>query len=161
AMSIITNVFTGKTERARAIGVWSGAYGLSLSLGPVVGGLLVDTIGWRGTFYVNIPVGLAAIALTARFVPESRAPAPPRPRPVGPALHRVHRGPPPHGDRGGPAARGPGAVVRGVVGAPPRRLGGVRGLRGPPRRARARPAVLPQRAVRGRGADRDQRHRRH
>jgi len=86
AMSIITNVFTDKTERARAIGVWSGAYGLSLSLGPVVGGLLVDTIGWRGTFYVNIPVGLAAIALTARFVPESRAPRPRRPDPVGQAL---------------------------------------------------------------------------
>jgi EmrB/QacA subfamily drug resistance transporter len=86
AMSIITNVFTDKTERARAIGVWGGAYGLSLSLGPVVGGLLVDTIGWRGTFYVNIPVGLAAIALTARFVPESRAPRPRRPDPVGQAL---------------------------------------------------------------------------
>jgi EmrB/QacA subfamily drug resistance transporter len=86
AMSIITNTFTGKTERARAIGVWSGAYGLSLALGPVVGGLLVDSIGWRGTFYVNIPVGLAAIALTARFVPESRAPRPRRPDPVGQAL---------------------------------------------------------------------------
>jgi EmrB/QacA subfamily drug resistance transporter len=86
AMSIITNTFTGKTERARAIGVWSGAYGLSLALGPVVGGLLVDSIGWRGTFYVNIPVGLAAIALTARFVPESRARRPRRPDPVGQAL---------------------------------------------------------------------------
>jgi predicted MFS family arabinose efflux permease len=57
-----------------------------MSLGPVVGGLLVDSIGWRGTFYVNIPVGLAAIALTARFVPESRAPRPRRPDPVGQAL---------------------------------------------------------------------------
>ena len=86
AMSIITNTFTDKTERARAIGVWSGTYGLSMSLGPVVGGLLVDSIGWRGTFYVNIPVGLAAIALTARFVPESRAPRPRRPDPVGQGL---------------------------------------------------------------------------
>ena len=86
AMSIITNTFTDKTERARAIGVWSATYGLSMSLGPVVGGLLVDSIGWRGTFYVNIPVGLAAIALTARFVPESRAPRPRRPDPAGQAL---------------------------------------------------------------------------
>jgi EmrB/QacA subfamily drug resistance transporter len=86
AMSIITNTFTGKAERARAIGVWSATYGLSMSLGPVVGGLLVDSIGWRGTFYVNIPVGLAAIALTARFVPESRAPRPRRPDPAGQAL---------------------------------------------------------------------------
>ena len=86
AMSIITNTFTDKTERARAIGVWSATYGLSMSLGPVVGGLLVDSIGWRGTFYVNIPVGLAAIALTARFVPESRAARPRRPDPAGQAL---------------------------------------------------------------------------
>jgi EmrB/QacA subfamily drug resistance transporter len=86
AMSIITNTFTDKTERARAIGVWSATYGLSMSLGPVVGGLLVDSIGWRGTFYVNIPIGLAAIALTARFVPESRAPRARRPDPVGQGL---------------------------------------------------------------------------
>ncbi|MGO8892917.1 MAG: MFS transporter, partial [Streptosporangiaceae bacterium] len=86
AMSIITNTFTDKTERARAIGVWGGAYGLSMSLGPVVGGLLVDSVGWRGTFWVNIPVGLAAIALTARLVPESRAPRPRRPDPVGQVL---------------------------------------------------------------------------
>ena len=86
AMSIITNTFTDKTERARAIGVWGGAYGLSMALGPVVGGLLVDSVGWRGTFWVNIPVGLVAIALTARLVPESRAPRPRRPDPVGQGL---------------------------------------------------------------------------
>jgi EmrB/QacA subfamily drug resistance transporter len=86
AMSIITNTFTERAERARAIGVWGGAYGLSMALGPVIGGLLVDSIGWRGTFWVNIPVGVAAIALTARFVPESRAPRPRRPDPVGQAL---------------------------------------------------------------------------
>src|SRR3984957_4706011 len=62
AMSIITNTFTDKTERARAIGIWGGAYGLSMACGPVLGGVLVDTVGWRGTFWVNIPVGIAAIA---------------------------------------------------------------------------------------------------
>jgi len=86
AMSIITNTFTDKAERARAIGVWGGAYGLSLALGPVVGGVLVDTVGWRGAFWINIPVGIAAIALTARFVPESRAARPRRPDPIGQAL---------------------------------------------------------------------------
>ena len=86
AMSIITNTFTDKTERARAIGVWGGGYGLSMALGPVVGGLLVDSVGWRGTFWVNIPVGLVAMALTARFVPESRAARPRRPDPIGQAL---------------------------------------------------------------------------
>src|ERR1700728_2851432 len=74
AMSIITNTFTDRAERARALGVWGGTFALSMALGPVPGGVLVEAVGWRGVFWVNIPVGLAAIALTARFVPESRAP---------------------------------------------------------------------------------------
>jgi EmrB/QacA subfamily drug resistance transporter len=74
AMSIIRNTFTDARERAAAIGVWGGVVGLSLALGPLLGGALVDGIGWRSIFWINIPVGLAAIALTARFVPESRAP---------------------------------------------------------------------------------------
>jgi len=74
AMSIITNVFTEPRERARAIGVWGGVVGISLGLGPVIGGVLVETVGWRSIFWINIPIGIAAIALTARFVPESRAP---------------------------------------------------------------------------------------
>ena len=86
AMSIITNTFTDRAERARAIGIWGAAWGLSMAFGPVFGGLLVDSVGWRGVFWVNIPVGIAAIALTARFVPESKAPTPRRPDPVGQVL---------------------------------------------------------------------------
>jgi EmrB/QacA subfamily drug resistance transporter len=74
AMSIITNVFTEPRERARAIGVWGGVVGISLGLGPVIGGVLVETVGWRSIFWINIPIGIAAIGLTARFVPESKAP---------------------------------------------------------------------------------------
>ena len=83
AMSIITNTFTDRGERARAIGVWGGVFGLSMALGPVVGGALVDSVGWRGIFWVNIPVGIAAIVLTALFVPESRAERARRPDPLG------------------------------------------------------------------------------
>ena len=86
AMSIITNVFTEPRERARAIGVWGGVVGISLGLGPVIGGVLVETVGWRSIFWINIPIGLAAIALTARFVPESRAPRPRRVDAVGQLL---------------------------------------------------------------------------
>src|SRR6202161_1311926 len=86
AMSIITNTFTDWAQRARALGAWGGTFALSVALGPVLGGLLVQSVGWRGVFWVNIPVGLAAIALTARFVPESRAPRARRPDPAGQAL---------------------------------------------------------------------------
>ena len=86
AMSIITNTFTEPAERARAIGVWGGVFGLSMAMGPVLGGVLVDAVGWRGVFWVNIPVGIAALVLTAVFVPESRAPRPRRPDPIGQLL---------------------------------------------------------------------------
>lgn len=86
AMSIITNTFTDARERARAIGVWGGVVGLSMAAGPVVGGLLVQLVGWRSIFWVNIPVGLLALALTALFVPESRAGHARRPDVAGQAL---------------------------------------------------------------------------
>ena len=83
ALGIITNTFTRPAERARAIGVWDGVFGLSMALGPVLGGVLVGTVGWRGIFWANIPVGLAAVSLTALFVPDSRAPWSRRADPVG------------------------------------------------------------------------------
>jgi EmrB/QacA subfamily drug resistance transporter len=86
AMSIITNTFTKPAERARAIGVWAGVVGISIALGPLAGGALVETVGWRGIFWVNIPVGVAAFVLTALFVPESRAPHARRVDPVGQLL---------------------------------------------------------------------------
>jgi EmrB/QacA subfamily drug resistance transporter len=86
AMSIITNVFTRPKERARAIGVWGAVFGLSLALGPVVGGSLVDAAGWRAIFWINIPIGIAAIILTQLFVPESRAERVRRADPVGQVL---------------------------------------------------------------------------
>lgn len=83
AMSIITNTFTDPRDRARAIGVWGAVVGISMAAGPLVGGLLVESVGWRSIFWVNLPVGLAALLLTLRFVPESRAPKARRPDPLG------------------------------------------------------------------------------
>ena len=73
AMSIITNTFTIPRERAQAIGVWAAVVGVSMALGPVVGGLLVSTVGWRSIFWINIPVGLTAAVLALRYIPESKA----------------------------------------------------------------------------------------
>ncbi|NAZ83188.1 DHA2 family efflux MFS transporter permease subunit [Kineococcus sp. R8] len=86
AMSIITTVFPDPRERARAIGIWAGVVGLALALGPVVGGLLTETIGWRANFWINVPLGVAALVLAAVFVPESRAARPRRLDPVGQVL---------------------------------------------------------------------------
>ncbi|MGW7523770.1 MFS transporter [Streptomyces sp. NPDC054783] len=86
AMSIITNTFTDARERARAIGAWGAVVGISMAAGPLVGGLLVQSVSWRSIFWINLPVGLAALLLTLRFVPESRAPKARRPDPVGQLL---------------------------------------------------------------------------
>jgi EmrB/QacA subfamily drug resistance transporter len=73
AMAIVTNTFTDPKERAKAIGLWGSVFGISIALGPIIGGALVDSVGWRGVFWINIPVGIAAFVLAARYVPESRA----------------------------------------------------------------------------------------
>ncbi len=73
ALSIIANTFTDARERARALGFWGAVVGVSLALGPVVGGALVSVAGWRSIFWINVPIGIAAIVLTQVFVPESRA----------------------------------------------------------------------------------------
>lgn len=86
AMSIITNTFTDPRERARAIGVWGAVVGISMAAGPLLGGLLVESVGWRSIFWLNLPVGLVALLATLRFVPESRAPRARRPDPVGQLL---------------------------------------------------------------------------
>jgi len=74
AMAIITNAFTDPKERAFAIGIWGAVIGVSMALGPVLGGLLVTSVGWRSIFWINVPVGLVAIVLSLVFIPESRAP---------------------------------------------------------------------------------------
>jgi EmrB/QacA subfamily drug resistance transporter len=86
AMSIVRNVFHDPRERAQAIGIWGGVFGLSMALGPVVGGALVDASSWRAVFFVNVPIGLLGLLLTAMYVPESRADRPRRLDPVGQTL---------------------------------------------------------------------------
>jgi len=86
AMSIITNTFTDPRERAQAIGIWGAAFGLSMALGPIVGGILVTAFDWRAIFMINIPVGFIAVMLILRYVPESRAAKARRFDPIGQSL---------------------------------------------------------------------------
>lgn len=86
AMAIVATTFPDPRERARAMGVFGSMSGLSLALGPILGGALVDGLGWRSVFWVNVPIVAAAIVCTAMFVPESRAARARRFDPVGQAL---------------------------------------------------------------------------
>jgi EmrB/QacA subfamily drug resistance transporter len=61
-----------KSDRARAFGIWAGAGALTTAFGPVLGGWLVDTAGWRTIFLVNLPLAAIAVVIAARKVPESR-----------------------------------------------------------------------------------------
>jgi EmrB/QacA subfamily drug resistance transporter len=86
AMAIVATTFPDRAERAKAIGVFGAMSGLSLALGPILGGALVDGLGWRAVFWINLPIVAAAIVCTTLFVPESRAPRPRRFDPVGQLL---------------------------------------------------------------------------
>jgi EmrB/QacA subfamily drug resistance transporter len=78
ALAIVVNVITEPKQRAQAIGVWASVFGLSMAAGPLAGGPLIETFGWRAVFWLNVPVVVAVLLLTVPFVPESRAPRPRR-----------------------------------------------------------------------------------
>jgi EmrB/QacA subfamily drug resistance transporter len=73
ALSIVVGVYTDPVQRARAIGVWGSTIGLTIAIGPVVGGLLVGAFSWRSVFWISVPIALAAFVLTRLVVPESKA----------------------------------------------------------------------------------------
>ncbi|MEJ7804177.1 MAG: DHA2 family efflux MFS transporter permease subunit, partial [Candidatus Limnocylindria bacterium] len=85
-LSIITNVFTEPTERAKAIAVWAGVAALGLGLGPLVGGWLLQHFYWGSIFLVNVPVVVATLIAVRLLVPESRDTSASRLDPVGAAL---------------------------------------------------------------------------
>ena len=72
ALSIITTTFTDTDERTRALGVWSAIAAGGGAVGLLLGGVLTDLVSWPWIFIVNVPVGIATLAMALRFVPESR-----------------------------------------------------------------------------------------
>jgi EmrB/QacA subfamily drug resistance transporter len=73
-LSLITNVFTGRAERARAIGLWGASAGIAIALGPIVGGWLLEHFSWASIFFAMGPVAAGAAALVAVSVPASKNP---------------------------------------------------------------------------------------
>src|SRR4051812_37193671 len=71
SLALLTANFSGE-EQGRAFGIWAGASGATTILGPVIGGVLVDTISWRAAFLINVPLVVLAVWATWRHVPESR-----------------------------------------------------------------------------------------
>jgi EmrB/QacA subfamily drug resistance transporter len=77
-LSLLTNVFTERGERARAIGLWGAITGAAIALGPIVGGWLIQVSDWRSIFFAMAPIAAVAGGLAARYVPNSRDPNAPR-----------------------------------------------------------------------------------
>src|SRR5487761_1516241 len=73
-LSLITNIFTGRTERARAIGLWGASAGVAIALGPIVGGWLLEHFSWSSIFVAMGPVAAVAAVAVAVSVPTSKDP---------------------------------------------------------------------------------------
>lgn len=116
SLAILESSFT-PSDRARAIGAWSGLGAVAAAVGPLLGGWLVASVSWRAVFWINLPIGVAVIAIALRHVPESRAPSRARIDPWGAVLGALGLGAITWativgGDRGGGTA----VIVVGVAG---------------------------------------------
>src|SRR3954452_6702824 len=75
SLALIAQAFTGR-DRATAFGIWGATIGAAVAIGPLVGGALTDTLGWEWIFFVNVPIGIAAVFITLEQVDESKDPTP-------------------------------------------------------------------------------------
>src|ERR687887_191931 len=74
SLALIAQEFTAGRERGMAMGMYGATIGVAVAIGPLVGGALTDSLGWESIFYLNVPIGVAAIAITYLKVRESRDP---------------------------------------------------------------------------------------
>ncbi len=72
AMAILAITFTQGKDRAQALGIWSASFAAASVFGPLIGGPLIDTFGWRSVFLINLPVGLLGLFMAFKYVKESR-----------------------------------------------------------------------------------------
>jgi EmrB/QacA subfamily drug resistance transporter len=73
AMAILAITFTDSKERSQALGIWSSSFAAAAVFGPLIGGPLIDTFGWRSVFLINLPVGIIGLIMALAFISESRA----------------------------------------------------------------------------------------
>ncbi len=78
SLALLADAFRGK-DRGTAFGIWGAVTGVAVAVGPVLGGLLTTGISWRWIFFVNVPIGIAAVVIAVMKVSESRAPRASRP----------------------------------------------------------------------------------
>jgi DHA2 family methylenomycin A resistance protein-like MFS transporter len=71
SLSLLNHAYRDPRARAHAVGLWAAGASVALSAGPLIGGLLTSTLGWRSIFFINAPIGLAGILLTLRFAAET------------------------------------------------------------------------------------------
>ena len=74
SLALIAQEFTAGRERGTAMGLYGATIGMAVAIGPLIGGALTDSLGWESIFYLNVPIGVAAIAITYLKVRESRDP---------------------------------------------------------------------------------------
>lgn len=71
SLTLLAHAFPEPAERARSLGIWAAVTGIAMASGPIVGGLLVDSLGWRSIFLLNVPLAIFSLTLTAQFVRET------------------------------------------------------------------------------------------
>jgi EmrB/QacA subfamily drug resistance transporter len=89
SLALVSAAFPDPKRKARAIGIWTGIASIGLAIGPTVGGVLTESIGWRSIFFVNVIFGVVGIVLVRAFVDESRDPTPRSIDPLGQLLFIV------------------------------------------------------------------------
>src|SRR4029077_13184309 len=73
-LALVAQEFPGGRERGMAMGIYGATIGVAVAVGPLLGGALTQALGWEAVFYVNVPIGIAALAITVVNVAESRDP---------------------------------------------------------------------------------------